>query len=285
MTSFTPPDTVLSPKGAVTDLRVLYNTGEGGWSLSRLNWKGNESLGIRWNGSGENRIGNPQSRGVPTWFIVPDELHADLQQRFDRSLKGITDDNDDITRIRIRPMPIRILEGKRQDDADHDWILSITDRKREEMEANNIATGHRIGLSRQHIKALIPDTTRDTPNGPKHGILDLTIQLIFEDGEIRFEPHPTLVDRINELSFELRDTGYSGQHTSVLELIEDARSALIDFSGKLGDWESECLGFAETAVNDNFLRLAMSQMHKAVEVSNLPIDEYRAGYNYTTRRT
>ena len=30
---------------------------------------------MRWNGNRENPIGNPQSRGLPTWFIVPDE-HA-----------------------------------------------------------------------------------------------------------------------------------------------------------------------------------------------------------------
>jgi hypothetical protein len=26
---------------------------------------------MRWNGSGENPLGNPQSRGIPTWFIIP----------------------------------------------------------------------------------------------------------------------------------------------------------------------------------------------------------------------
>ena len=31
---------------------------------------------MRWNGSDQNPIGNPQSRGLPTWFIVPDQ-HVD----------------------------------------------------------------------------------------------------------------------------------------------------------------------------------------------------------------
>jgi hypothetical protein len=28
---------------------------------------------MRWNGTGENPLGSPQSRGLPTWFIVPDQ--------------------------------------------------------------------------------------------------------------------------------------------------------------------------------------------------------------------
>ena len=30
-------------------------------------------LAMRWNGSPKNRLGNPQSRGLPAWFIVPDQ--------------------------------------------------------------------------------------------------------------------------------------------------------------------------------------------------------------------
>ena len=28
-------------------------------------------LAMRWNGNKENPLGNPQSRGLSTWFIVP----------------------------------------------------------------------------------------------------------------------------------------------------------------------------------------------------------------------
>lgn len=28
---------------------------------------------MRWNGTKENPLGNPQSRGLPTWFVVPDQ--------------------------------------------------------------------------------------------------------------------------------------------------------------------------------------------------------------------
>jgi hypothetical protein len=40
-----------------------------------LNFDGEERIGIRWNGREEQpEIGNPQSRGKPTWFVVPREL-------------------------------------------------------------------------------------------------------------------------------------------------------------------------------------------------------------------
>lgn len=70
------PENVKSPKSRISgDIVVLRDGGPGGWSLVKLIWDGKESYGIRWNGSDkDNGIGNPQSRGVPTWFILPDNL-------------------------------------------------------------------------------------------------------------------------------------------------------------------------------------------------------------------
>ena len=68
------PDLVTSPKGRISDLEVIYDGGEGSWSLARMKWDGEESVGLRWNGGSDDHIGNPQSRGVPTWFILPDEI-------------------------------------------------------------------------------------------------------------------------------------------------------------------------------------------------------------------
>ena len=36
-------------------------------------WDGDRVLAIRWNGTNddESGVGNPQSRGLPTWFILP----------------------------------------------------------------------------------------------------------------------------------------------------------------------------------------------------------------------
>jgi len=79
------PGYVKSPKGAVTHLRVLYDGGEqtgalewDGWSIAELEWHEKPVLACRWNGSTTNgefsEIGNPQSRGNPTWFILPKPL-------------------------------------------------------------------------------------------------------------------------------------------------------------------------------------------------------------------
>jgi hypothetical protein len=54
---------------------VLYNTGQAGWSVARVNWEDEDRVGIRWNGADDTPgVGNPQSRGNATWFIVPREL-------------------------------------------------------------------------------------------------------------------------------------------------------------------------------------------------------------------
>ena len=74
------PNRVQSPKASVgkDSVKVVHNGGESqkddpwsGWSVAELEWDGHPSVGIRWNGNGNN-VGNPQSRGVPTWFILPE---------------------------------------------------------------------------------------------------------------------------------------------------------------------------------------------------------------------
>lgn len=73
--SFIDPETVVAPRNRLTSVEILYNGGPGGWSVARLDYDGEERIGIRWNGAeGKGGIGNPQSRGRPTWFVVPKEL-------------------------------------------------------------------------------------------------------------------------------------------------------------------------------------------------------------------
>jgi hypothetical protein len=75
--SYVDPNKVTAPKRIVSDVHVVFDTHEieGSWSVAQLKWDGKETVGIRWNGepSGSG-IGTPQARGVPTWFIVPEEL-------------------------------------------------------------------------------------------------------------------------------------------------------------------------------------------------------------------
>jgi len=76
--SYIKPDLVRSPKSSVSDLQIIYDAGENSWALAKMKWDGEDTIGLRWNGGSEDPkfpgIGNPQSRGVPTWFILPDEI-------------------------------------------------------------------------------------------------------------------------------------------------------------------------------------------------------------------
>jgi hypothetical protein len=75
------PEHAVSPKGRVKDLRVVYNSGRtpGSWSVATLKWDEQPRVGLRWNGEqGEGGKGNPQSRGNPTWFIVPEQISEEV---------------------------------------------------------------------------------------------------------------------------------------------------------------------------------------------------------------
>ena len=75
------PKTVLSPRKLVKGLHVIHNTRGGGWAVALLDWEGEEVVAIRWNGEKGNGIGNPQSHGRPTWFVIPDELADAVKER------------------------------------------------------------------------------------------------------------------------------------------------------------------------------------------------------------
>ena len=79
--AYVKPETVLAPKNRVRSLEVLYNGGSNSWSAALIGWDGKEKLALRWNGKkNETGMGNPQSRGKPTWFIVPDELSGAIRE-------------------------------------------------------------------------------------------------------------------------------------------------------------------------------------------------------------
>jgi hypothetical protein len=75
--SYIDPNTVISPKDSWKLKSVIFNSrpGQGGWSAAEGEWEGSPCLGIRWNGSSADKgVGNPQSRGHATWFIIPEGL-------------------------------------------------------------------------------------------------------------------------------------------------------------------------------------------------------------------
>ena len=72
------PDLVVSPKSLVSNLKVIYDGEVNSWALVEMEWGGAEAVRLRWNDGSEDQrfpgIGNPQSRGLPTWFILPEEI-------------------------------------------------------------------------------------------------------------------------------------------------------------------------------------------------------------------
>ena len=80
------PDTVRSPKThwELHNIQysagegVLYDGGEGQDALAIGRWDGKPCLAIRWNGQGASPVGSPQSRGLPTWFILPEWMYDAL---------------------------------------------------------------------------------------------------------------------------------------------------------------------------------------------------------------
>lgn len=74
------PKLVLSPKARISKLKVIFDGGEegiskDGYSIAEMEWDGEIRIGLRWNGSDQcedaSTVGNPQSRGLATWFILP----------------------------------------------------------------------------------------------------------------------------------------------------------------------------------------------------------------------
>jgi hypothetical protein len=88
--SYVHPQTVTSPKNLVSEVRVIYDSGPGeySWAVATLRWDRRPAVGIRWNGGTGRGVGSPQSRGLPTWFVVPDELADLVREAAERLANG-----------------------------------------------------------------------------------------------------------------------------------------------------------------------------------------------------
>lgn len=78
--SYIRPNEVVSPKARWKLIAVLRDGGASDAAYAVGEWDGIPSIGMRWNGDDENRIGNPQSRGLPTWTMVEPRLHLPIIQ-------------------------------------------------------------------------------------------------------------------------------------------------------------------------------------------------------------
>lgn len=81
------PQNVTSPRDRWEFLDVLYDGGPQRPAIAFGRWDESEIIAIRWNGDDQegSAVGNPQSRGLATWFVLPDwlalaTLHALLAQ-------------------------------------------------------------------------------------------------------------------------------------------------------------------------------------------------------------
>ena len=114
MYSYKNPKFINSPKGMVEVVEVIYDgKDDPAYSLAIIKWENSYKLGIRWNiaysewedyrcpgtllfrvySPLDECIGNPQSRGIPTWFVLPDDVmfsgkFSAAMQRLDELRKG-----------------------------------------------------------------------------------------------------------------------------------------------------------------------------------------------------
>lgn len=74
---YIPPQDVKSPRDRLRVLRVLHDGGEWSWSVALVFWDEEYRLAFRWNGGSDDpnqpSKGNPQSRGLPTWTMLPND--------------------------------------------------------------------------------------------------------------------------------------------------------------------------------------------------------------------
>jgi hypothetical protein len=88
--SYIKPGDCRSPKTRWNLIKVLTDRGENDVSLAVGLWDGKVRVAIRWNGSAKEPIGNPQSRAIPTWLMLPDD-YAELLIKEHKELNGNRD--------------------------------------------------------------------------------------------------------------------------------------------------------------------------------------------------
>jgi hypothetical protein len=70
------PNDVHSPKSHWHLFEVMIDKGIGRPAYALGTWDGERRMAFRWNGNEDNPIGNPQSRGLPTWVMLDEDFHS-----------------------------------------------------------------------------------------------------------------------------------------------------------------------------------------------------------------
>lgn len=86
MSKYVKPEEVVSPRKHWNLIKVLRVGEEGDYSIALGRWDNTPALAMRWNGTAESPIGNPQSRGLPTWFIVPDNYRDSILDQLSKDM-------------------------------------------------------------------------------------------------------------------------------------------------------------------------------------------------------
>ena len=73
MSTHVEPSDVHAPKRHWQLFHVLFDGGPDKSSLAIGRWDEQPVLAMRWNGNENKPLGNPQSRGLSTWFVVPEQ--------------------------------------------------------------------------------------------------------------------------------------------------------------------------------------------------------------------
>ncbi|MDP3659137.1 DUF1488 family protein [Phenylobacterium sp.] len=87
--------------------------------------------------------------------------------------------------FRLRPLPKRLWRGERQEPADYRWRLGQVELESGRIVIENSVTGHNLPLYRSHIRNVVPDVP--AADGVIDALIQLTMQLVFEDGIMRWE--------------------------------------------------------------------------------------------------
>lgn len=76
--AYTQPEEVISPKANWRLVDVVLDRGEENCAYAIGMWDNRRRIGFRWNGSNDKPLGNPQSRGLPTWTMLDSALHKSV---------------------------------------------------------------------------------------------------------------------------------------------------------------------------------------------------------------
>lgn len=78
--AYIPAHEVISPKVIWTLVDVVLDRGEGDCAYAIGMWDRKRRIGFRWNGDRSSPLGNPQSRGIPTWIILDPKLNCGVSK-------------------------------------------------------------------------------------------------------------------------------------------------------------------------------------------------------------